>query len=163
MKEVNDSPSIGFSRRLTDGERNPFDLVEWGTRNVAITNWQDGSIAFEQKNVEFPVNWSVNASNIVSQKYFWGAEDSEERETSLKDLLNRVVNQIVNWGEREGYFASIDEKSVFAEELTALLILQKTLQIKNQDKYQFRYQPLKKDILKKDLLQKKRQLLLLII
>lgn len=125
MKEVNDSPSIGFSRRLTDGERTPFDLVKWDTRDVAITNWQDGSIAFEQKNVEFPVNWSVNASNIVSQKYFWGAEDSEERETSLKDLLNRVVNQIVNWGEREGYFASIDEKSVFAEELTALLVLQK--------------------------------------
>ena len=125
MKEVNDSPSIGFSRRLTDGQRTPFDLVKWGTRDIAITNWQDGSIAFEQKNVEFPVNWSLNASNIVSQKYFWGSEGSEGRETSLKDLLNRVVSQIVNWGEKEGYFTSIDEKTVFAEELTALLVLQK--------------------------------------
>ena len=67
----------------------------------------------------------MNASNIVSQKYFWGSEGSEGRETSLKDLLNRVVSQIVNWGEKEGYFTSIDEKTVFAEELTALLVLQK--------------------------------------
>ena len=83
MKEVNDSPSIGFSRRLTDGQRTPFDLVKWGTRDIAITNWQDGSIAFEQKNVEFPVDWSLNASNIVSQKYFWGSEGTQRHPWGL--------------------------------------------------------------------------------
>ena len=69
--------------------------------------------------------WSLNASNIVTQKYFWGAAETENREKSLKDLLSRVVNQIVSWGDNDGYFASNNEKSVFAEELVALLLLQK--------------------------------------
>ena len=125
MREFVETPSIGFSRRLTDGESNPFDMVEWDTRDAVITNWQDGSVAFEQKDVEFPADWSVNASNIVTQKYFWGAAETEDREKSLKDLLSRVVNQIVSWGDNEGYFASNNEKSVFAEELVALLLLQK--------------------------------------
>ena len=125
MREFVETPSIGFSRRLTDGESNPFDMVEWGTRDAAITNWQDGSVAFEQKNVEFPADWSLNASNIVTQKYFWGAAETEDREKSLKDLLSRVVNQIVSWGDSGGYFASNNEKGVFAEELVALLLLQK--------------------------------------
>ena len=73
MREFVETPSIGFSRRLTDGESNPFDMVEWDTRNAAITNWQDGSVAFEQKDVEFPADWSLNASNIVTQKYFWSS------------------------------------------------------------------------------------------
>ena len=125
MKEFVETPSIGFSRRLTNGQSNPFDIVEWETRDVAITNWQDGSVVFEQKDVEFPTEWSLNASNIVTQKYFWGALEAEDREKSLKDLLSRVVNQIVIWGDNEGYFASDDEKGVFAEELVSLLLLQK--------------------------------------
>ena len=125
MKEFVETPSIGFSRRLTNGQSNPFDIVEWETRDVAITNWQDGSVVFEQKDVEFPAEWSLNASNIVTQKYFWGALEAEDREKSLKDLLSRVVNQIVIWGDNEGYFASDDEKCVFAEELVSLLLLQK--------------------------------------
>ena len=72
-------------------------MVEWDTRDAVITNWQDGSVAFEQKDVEFPTDWSLNASNIVTQKYFWGAAETEDREKSLKDLLSRVVNQIVSW------------------------------------------------------------------
>ena len=71
MREGIESPSIGFSRRLTDGESNPFTLVQWEKRDVTITNWQDNSIVFEQKDVEFPTVWSFNASNIVTQKYFW--------------------------------------------------------------------------------------------
>ena len=96
MREGRESPSIGFSRRLTNGESNPFTLVQWEKRDVTITNWQDDSIVFEQRDVEFPTDWSINASNIVTQKYFWGALDTEQREKSLKDLLNRVVNQIIN-------------------------------------------------------------------
>ena len=61
----------------------------------------------------------------MTQKYFWGALDSEHREASLKELLNRVVNQIVNWGDKGGYFASNDEKNVFADELMSLLLVQK--------------------------------------
>ena len=125
MKEDRESPSIGFSRRLTDGESNPFTLVKWEKRDVTIANWQDDSIVFEQKDVEFPTDWSFNASNIVTQKYFWGALDSEHREASLKELLNRVVNQIVNWGDKGEYFASNDEKGVFADELMTLLLVQK--------------------------------------
>ena len=125
MREGRESPSIGFSRRLTNGESNPFTLVQWEKRDVTITNWQDDSIVFEQRDVEFPTDWSINASNIVTQKYFWGALDTEQREKSLKDLLNRVVNQIINWGDEGGYFASNDEKGVFADELMSLLLLQK--------------------------------------
>ena len=125
MREGRESPSIGFSRRLTDGESNPFTLVQWEKRDVTITNWQDDSIVFEQRDVEFPTDWSINASNIVTQKYFWGALGTEQREKSLKDLLNRVVNQIINWGDEGGYFASNDEKGVFADELMSLLLLQK--------------------------------------
>ena len=125
MREGRESPSIGFSRRLTNGESNPFTLVQWEKRDVTITNWQDDSIVFEQRDVEFPTDWSINASNIVTQKYFWGALGTEQREKSLKDLLNRVVNQIINWGDEGGYFASNDEKGVFADELMSLLLLQK--------------------------------------
>ena len=64
MREFVETPSIGFSRRLTDGESNPFDMVEWDTRNAAITNWQDGSVAFEQKDVEFPTDWSLSLIHI---------------------------------------------------------------------------------------------------
>ncbi|MEG3586851.1 MAG: vitamin B12-dependent ribonucleotide reductase [Actinomycetota bacterium] len=125
MTEKKNSPAIGFSRRITDGENNPFDGVVWGNRDAVIQNWTDGSIAFEQKDVEFPESWSINASNIVSQKYFRGAIESEEREASLKSLVGRVVGQIVEWGEDEGYFASGNERDVFHDELIALLIRQK--------------------------------------
>ena len=125
MAERKKLPAIGFSRRITDGENNPYDCVVWENRDAVIQNWTDGSIAFEQKDVEFPKSWSINASNIVSQKYFRGAIESEERETSLKTLVGRVVGQIVEWGEEEGYFASDNERDVFHDELTALLIRQK--------------------------------------
>ena len=125
MREGRESQSIGFSRRLTNGESNPFTLVQWEKRDVTITNWQDDSIVFEQRDVEFPTDWSINASNIVTQKYFWGALDTEQREKSLKDLLNRVVKQITNWGDEGGYFATDDERAVFADELMSLLLLQK--------------------------------------
>ena len=125
MTEKKNLPAIGFSRRITDGESNPYDGVVWGDRDAVIQNWADGSVAFEQRDVEFPESWSINASNIVSQKYFRGAMESEERETSLKALVGRVVGQIVQWGEQGGYFASGNERDVFHDELVALLIRQK--------------------------------------
>ncbi len=110
MTEKSTAPAIGFSRRITDGSTSPYDSIAWGIRDAVIQNWKDGSIAFEQKNVEFPESWSINASNIVSQKYFRGAPESEDRETSLRGLVGRVVGQIISWGQEAGYFASEDEK-----------------------------------------------------
>ena len=86
MAEITNKPAIGFSRKMTDGQESPFDGVVWGTRDAIIQNWADGSVAFEQKDVEFPTDWSINASNIVAQKYFRGALESENRERSLKTL-----------------------------------------------------------------------------
>ena len=125
MAEITNKPAIGFSRKMTDGQESPFDGVVWGTRDAIIQNWADGSVAFEQKDVEFPTDWSINASNIVAQKYLRGALESENRERSLKTLVGRVVGQIVHWGEQDGYFSSNDERDVFQDELIALLINQK--------------------------------------
>jgi ribonucleoside-diphosphate reductase alpha chain len=118
-------PAIGFSRRRTDGVADPCDAVEWSRRDARITNWSDGSVAFEQIDVEFPDHWSVNAANIVAQKYFRGDLGSPERESSLREIVDRVVRRISEWGSAGSYFASDDERSVFTDELTHLLIAQK--------------------------------------
>ncbi len=70
----------------------PYDEVSWERRDVVMTNWRDGSINFEQRGVEFPDFWSVNAANIVTTKYFRGAVGTPEREWSLKRLIDRVVS-----------------------------------------------------------------------
>ena len=72
--------------------QHPYDQVTWERRDVVMTNWRDGSINFEQRGVEFPDFWSVNAANIVTTKYFRGAVGTAQREFSLKQLINRVVD-----------------------------------------------------------------------
>ena len=124
MSEVNQVPSIGFSRRRTFGTSSPYESISWERREASITNWSDGSIAFQQHDVEFPASWSATASNIVSQKYFRGELGTEERESSLKDLIDRVVHQIAQWGQEDGYFASVEEREVFVDELKYLLVNQ---------------------------------------
>ena len=84
----------------------PYDEVEWERRDVVMTNWRDGSINFEQRGVEFPESWSVNAANIVTTKYFRGAVGTPQREWSLKQLIDRVVSTYRKAGEQYGYFAS---------------------------------------------------------
>src|SRR5256714_927628 len=86
----------------TDGVH-PYDEVEWERRDVVMTNWRDGSINFEQRGVEFPTTWSVNAANIVTTKYFRGAVGTPEREWSLKQLIDRVVNTYRAAGGKDGY------------------------------------------------------------
>src|SRR6188472_4497535 len=71
----------------------PYDEVTWERRDVVMTNWRDGSINFEQRGVEFPESWSVNAANIVTTKYFRGAVGSDTRESSLRQLIDRVVKK----------------------------------------------------------------------
>jgi ribonucleoside-diphosphate reductase alpha chain len=84
----------------------PYDEVAWERRDVVMTNWRDGSINFEQKGVEFPDFWSVNAANIVTTKYFRGAVGTPQREWSLRQLIDRVVKTYRAAGEQHGYFAS---------------------------------------------------------
>src|SRR5215472_16062875 len=84
----------------------PYDQVTWEHRDVVMTNWRDGSVNFEQKGVEFPDFWSVNATNIVTTKYFRGASGTPQRESSLKQLVDRVVRTYGAAGREHGYFAT---------------------------------------------------------
>ncbi|MEV5765760.1 vitamin B12-dependent ribonucleotide reductase [Micromonospora sp. NPDC052213] len=102
----------------------PYDEVAWERRDVVMTNWRDGSVNFEQRGVEFPESWSVNAANIVTTKYFRGAVGTPEREWSLKQLIDRVVTTYRTAGEEYGYFASQADAEVFAHELTWMLLHQ---------------------------------------
>ncbi|MER8186206.1 vitamin B12-dependent ribonucleotide reductase [Kitasatospora sp. NPDC094015] len=102
----------------------PYDEVSWERRDVVMTNWRDGSINFEQRGVEFPDFWSVNAVNIVTSKYFRGAVGSPQREWSLKQIIDRVVLTYRAAGEKHGYFASAEDAEVFEHELTHALLHQ---------------------------------------
>ncbi|WP_413231839.1 vitamin B12-dependent ribonucleotide reductase [Micromonospora zamorensis] len=102
----------------------PYDEVTWERRDVVMTNWRDGSINFEQRGVEFPQSWSVNAANIVTTKYFRGAVGTPEREWSLKQLIDRVVTTYRTAGEEYGYFASPADAEIFDHELTWMLLNQ---------------------------------------
>src|SRR6266542_867620 len=107
----------------TDGVH-PYDEVAWERRDVVMTNWRDGSVNFEQRGVEFPDFWSVNAANIVTTKYFRGALSRPEREHSLKQLVDRVVGVYVAAGREHGYFASAKDAEIFEHELAYALIHQ---------------------------------------
>ncbi|GAA1810289.1 vitamin B12-dependent ribonucleotide reductase [Luedemannella flava] len=102
----------------------PYDEVTWERRDVVMTNWRDGSINFEQRGVEFPEFWSVNAANIVTTKYFRGAVGTPEREWSLRQLIDRVVGTYRRAGEEHGYFASDADAELFEHELTWMLLHQ---------------------------------------
>ena len=102
----------------------PYDEINWERRDVVQTNWKTGVTVFEQKGVEFPDFWSVNASTIVTTKYFRGALGTEVREWSLKQLIDRVVSTYRKGGEDHGYFATPADADTFEAELTWLLVNQ---------------------------------------
>jgi ribonucleoside-diphosphate reductase alpha chain len=102
----------------------PYDEVTWERRDVVMTNWRDGSINFEQRGVEFPDFWSVNAANIVTTKYFRGAVGTDAREWSLRQLIDRVVKKYRAAGEEHGYFGSAADAEVFEHELAWMLLHQ---------------------------------------
>ena len=102
----------------------PYDDVTWERRDVVMTNWRDGSVNFEQRGVEFPESWSVNASNIVTTKYFRGAVNTDVREWSLKQVVDRVVDTYVAAGIANHYFASPKDAEVFDHELKHALVHQ---------------------------------------
>ncbi len=113
VRRVNTSPGV-----------HPYDEVTWELRDVVMTNWRDGSVNFEQRGVEFPDFWSVNAANIVTSKYFRGALGSSAREWSLRQLIDRVVRTYGAAGTENGYFASAADAEVFEHELTWMLLHQ---------------------------------------
>src|SRR6478752_8948814 len=91
-----------FTSRLEPG-KTPYDEVQWETRTASIGN-DKGSVIFEQRDVEVPVDWSQTATNIVASKYFYGKIGSPERETSVAQLVQRVVDTIAEWGKKDSYF-----------------------------------------------------------
>ena len=115
---------LEFQRRFTDGKISPYDKVEWERRPAIIGN-DKGQVIFRQDNVEVPKSWSQTATNIVASKYFHGKPNSPERETSVRQLISRVVETIVRWGEEGGYFATPESKNIFRDELAHLLVEQK--------------------------------------
>ncbi|MFN8053493.1 MAG: vitamin B12-dependent ribonucleotide reductase [Acidimicrobiales bacterium] len=125
MSLTDNQVGLGLTRVNTTAGVDPYDDVEWGLRDARITDYRDGSVAFEQLGVEFPVSWSVNASNIVAQKYFRGGLGTEGREWSLRQVVDRVVDTIAGWGDRDGYFVDDAERDAFSAELKHLLVHQK--------------------------------------
>ena len=117
--------SIGIRRHFTAPGVHPYDQVVWERRDAQIKNWKDGSVAFEQLGVEFPVSWSLNATNIVSQKYFRGTPGTSEREDSMRQVIDRVADTITKWGVECGYFIDQDEAESFCNELKFILVTQR--------------------------------------
>ena len=113
---------LGVKRYFTIPGRDPFDEIEWEIRDAFIPG--KDKPAFEQKGVEFPKFWSQTATNIVAQKYFRGRMSSPERESSVKQMIGRVVGTIGRWGRDGGYFADEEEAQAFDAELKAILVNQ---------------------------------------
>jgi ribonucleoside-diphosphate reductase alpha chain len=115
---------LTIDRVFTTAGVHPYDEVTWERRDVVQTNWRSGETIFEQKSVEFPDFWTVNASTIVTTKYFRGALGTEVRERSLKQLVDRVVLTYTKAGRDHGYFGSEADAEVFEHELTWMLLHQ---------------------------------------
>ena len=114
---------IKVERRHTTPGVHPFDEVEWEYRDAIIGD--PSKPAFEQRGVEFPTTWSQNATNIVAQKYFRGRIGSDERESSVRQMIGRVAGTIAGWGRDGGYFASAEDADAFEMELTHILLHQR--------------------------------------
>src|ERR671936_2009641 len=119
---VDEAASLAVKRFFTIPGRDPFEEIEWETRDAYIPG-KDKPV-FEQKGVEFPKFWSQTATNIVAQKYFRGRMSSPERESSVKHMISRVVETIGAWGRDGGYFADETEAETFEAELKAILVNQ---------------------------------------
>ena len=119
---TNGDAKLGVRRYFTIPGRDPFEEIEWETRDALIPG-KDGP-AFEQRGVEFPKFWSQTATNIVAQKYFRGRMTSPDREKSVKQMIGRIVDTVGTWGRADGYFADDDEAQTFEDELKAILVNQ---------------------------------------
>jgi ribonucleoside-diphosphate reductase alpha chain len=115
---------LTINRIYTTEGVHPYDQVNWEFRDVVQTNWKNGETIFEQRGAEFPDFWSLNASTIVTTKYFRGAMGTEEREFSLRQLINRVVLTYTQGGRDNGYFATEEDATIFEHEMTYMLLNQ---------------------------------------
>src|SRR5580692_519827 len=125
--ETKEKTGIAFPRHFTAGlapGKTPYDEIRWETRTASIGN-DKGAVIFEQRDVETPVDWSQTATNIVASKYFHGKIGSPDRETSVAQLVERVVNTIAAWGEKDGYFKAAEDAQNFRAELAHLMLTQK--------------------------------------
>ncbi len=116
---------LGRRRLFTPPKTKAYDNLKWIKRDSVIINPMTNKPVFEQRNVEFPEGWSLNAINIVAQKYFTGTPGTQDRESSLKDLIDRIVDTIARQGQQEGYFESSAEATDFKEELKYILATQR--------------------------------------
>ena len=116
---------LGFRRYFTKEGESPYETLQWEYRDARLVDHRDGSVAFEQTGIEIPSNWSVNATNILAQKYFRGTLNTDEREFSLKQVADRVADTIASWGMNQGYFEDESEAAVFSDELKFLIVHQR--------------------------------------
>ena len=121
-EELAPGRAMSIRRRFTQPGQHPFDTVEWELRDARIGHGD--KVAFEQADVEFPVSWSQNSTNIVAQKYFRGQVGSPARERSVKQMIGRVSGTIADWGRARGYFATAEDGDAFEAELTYVLLHQ---------------------------------------
>ncbi|QQS65084.1 vitamin B12-dependent ribonucleotide reductase [Candidatus Saccharibacteria bacterium] len=117
--------TLGIGRRFTKPKTRAYDQLTWVKRDSVIKNPMTGKPVFEQLGVDFPEDWSLNAINIVAQKYFTGTPGTAERESSLKHLIDRVADTITRQGLQEGYFDTESEAETFKEELKYILATQR--------------------------------------
>jgi ribonucleoside-diphosphate reductase alpha chain len=115
---------LALERYFTKAGVHPYDEVEWEIRTASITN-ERGQVVFEQSNVEIPKSWSQMATNVVVSKYFRGPLGGPERERSVRQMISRVVDTLTAWGKEDGYFATVADAQIFADELTHILLHQK--------------------------------------
>ncbi|HMJ01642.1 MAG TPA: hypothetical protein VK506_01800, partial [Conexibacter sp.] len=120
--ETPSGDALRLNRFYTTPGVHPFEGVEWESRDARIGHGD--KVSFEQTDVEFPVSWSQNATNIVAQKYFRGQTDSPTRERSVRQMVGRVAGTIADWGRQRGYFATAEDGEVFEAELTHILLHQ---------------------------------------
>lgn len=115
---------LTIERRYTRPGVHPYDTVEWDLRDSAITN-EHGKVVFEQKDLEFPKQWSALATNVVASKYFRGQLGTEQRERSVKQMIDRVADTIADWGVKDAYFATDEDADAFRNELKDILLKQR--------------------------------------
>src|ERR1700722_13940658 len=124
---VSERVGVEFPRYFTshlDAGKTPFDEVKWELRTASIGN-DKGAVIFEQRDVEAPADWSQTATNIVVSKYFYGKAGSPERESSVRQLISRVVDTITDWGITDRYFRTVEDAANFRDDLAHLMLSQK--------------------------------------
>src|SRR5471032_2846818 len=119
-RSTNAKKSLRLERVFSNARIKPFDQIEWEQRTAEITD-DSNKVIFKQENVEVQKSWSVLATKVVVSKYFYGEQQTSERETSVKQLIHRIARTMADWGVKDGYFSKADGE-IFFDELTWLCV-----------------------------------------